>query len=87
MVDKKFYIFNSFDEPLCWEEDDWDSDKAIAFESYEEAEEFVSLIKEHYPDAYGDCVEIYDCIFFYDGGTVPGMLAKELFLKEIKKEN
>ena len=55
----KWHIFNKGNEPLCFE------DKAIEFDSFEEAESFVLLFEE---DIKENSLIIKEGILYYDGG-------------------
>lgn len=82
----KFHIYNHDLEPLCWEENFWDCDKAIEFDSNAEAVEFLILIAIHYPLIYEELWGIKEDILYYDGGYIHGALAMELMKKELKEE-
>lgn len=43
MRELKWHIVDGDDSPLCWEYDGWESERAIEFDSKEEATEFVKM--------------------------------------------
>ena len=81
----KFHIYNYNSEPFCWENDKWDCDKAIEFDTEEAANEFLYLLSEYYPEVYEECGGIKKDILFYDGGYIHGALALELMKIELRQ--
>lgn len=82
----KFYIYNFDNEPLCWELDGEDNERAIEFETRQEAENFLTMVKLYYPKVYKEVMGIEEVILYYDEGYIPGMLALELMKENLKKE-
>lgn len=65
------------------EHDGWESERAIEFESKEEAKEFMKMVLLNYPDFRMNEAHITKTILFYDGGYVSAAEAKKLMLKEL----
>lgn len=82
---EKFHIYNLDLEPLCWEEDPWGCDKAIEFDSAQEATEFLNLVERFYPLVYEELWGFKKDILYYDG-YIPGAFALELMKKELKEK-
>ena len=51
--DMKFHIYNFSHDPLCWELSEDDNDRAIEFDSEEEAKQCLELIRLYYPEFWG----------------------------------
>ena len=87
MRELKWYIVDEDNNPLCWEYDGWESERAIEFESEEEAKDFLKMILLNYPDFRMNGVHIVESILYYDGGYIFGMRALELMMEELNDEN
>lgn len=83
MRELKWHIINDDDYPLCWDNNDWESDRAIEFESKEEAKEFLEMILLNYPDFRINGAHIVELILYYDGGYVSGAEAKRMMMEEL----
>ena len=84
--DMKFHIYNFSHDPLCWELSEDDNDRAIEFDSEEEAKQCLELVRLYYPEIYEEIFGIVEDILYYDGGYIHGALAMELMKKELKEE-
>ena len=82
---EKYHIYNFDLEPLCWEEDDWDCERAIEFDSAEETTEFLDLVERFYPLVYEELWGFKKDILYYND-YIPGALALELMKKELKED-
>ena len=82
----KFHIYNFNDEPLCWELDGEHNDRAIEFETRQEAETFLTLLALYYSEIYKDVMGVREDILYYDSGYIHGMLVLELVKKELREE-
>ena len=82
----KFHIYNFGDEPLCWKLDNEDNDRAIEFETQQEAESFLKVVELYYPEVYEEFMGIREDILYYDGGYIHGRLALELMKKKLREE-
>lgn len=83
MRELKWHIINDDDCPLCWDNSNWESDRAIEFESKEEAKEFLKMVLLNYPDFKINGAHIVEVILYYDGGYVSGAEAKKMMLEEL----
>lgn len=81
----KFHIYNLNDEPLCWELDDEDNDRAIEFETQWEAVFFLIRLAIYYPEIYKGVKDVREDILYYDGGYIQGGLVLELMKKELRE--
>ena len=87
MREMKWHIIDGNNNPLCWECDGWESERAIEFDSEEEAKDFLAMIFLNYPDFRLSGVRIIESILYYDGGYVSGAEAKRLMMEELNNEN
>lgn len=71
--------------PLCWEHDGWESERAIEFDPKEEAKEFMKMVLLNYPDFRMNESHITKTILFYDGGYISSAEAKKLMLEELNE--
>ena len=81
MRELKWHIVDGNDNPLCWEHDGWESERAIEFESEEEATEFMKMLLLNYPDFRINEAHITKTILFYDGDYVSGARVMKLMKK------
>ena len=86
MRELKWHIVDGNDNPLCLEYDDWESERAVEFESEEEAKEFMRMVRLNYPDFRMNEARITKTILFYDGGYVSGAEAEKLMLEELNED-
>ena len=82
----KFHIYSFNDKVLCWKPDDEDNDRAIEFETQQEAESFLKMVALYYPEIYEEIEGVVKNILYYDGGYIQGILALELMKKELREE-
>ena len=87
MREMKWHIIDGDNNPLCWEYDGWESERAIEFESEEEAKDFLAMVFLNYLDFRLNGVRIIESILYYDGGYVSGAEAKRLMMEELNNEN
>jgi ribA/ribD-fused uncharacterized protein len=64
---KKWYVFNDLNQPLCWD------DQALEFDEEQQAERFLQAYCDEMGASYAEyCkafgIHIKHCIFYYDGG-------------------
>ena len=85
MREIKWHIINGDNNPLCWEYDGWESERAIEFESEEEAKDFLKMVLLNYPDFKMNGARIVESILYYDGGYVSGAEAKRLMMEELNE--
>ena len=50
MREFKWHLYNKDEEPLCWENDEWESEKLIDFDTLEEAFKFWEYVNYYYPE-------------------------------------
>ena len=87
MTDMKWHIVDGNNNPLCWEYDGWESERAIEFESEEEAKDFLAMVFLNYPNFRLNGVRIVESILYYESGYVSGAEAKRLMEEELNDEN
>ena len=83
MREMKWHIVDGNNNPLCWEHDDWKSERAIEFDTREEALEFMKIVFLNYPNLERDGASVIEGILYYDGGYVSGAEAKRLMEEEL----
>lgn len=86
MKDMKWHIVDGDNYPLCWECDDWESERAIEFDTEEEAKDFLAMVFLNYPDFRLNGVRIVKSILYYDGGYISGTRAMELMMEELNEK-
>ena len=87
MREMKWHLYNKDEEPLCWENDEWESEKLIDFDTFEEALKFWEYVNYYYPEVGKQIYGMKEIIHYYDGGYVSGARAMELMMEELNNEN
>lgn len=85
MREMKWHLYNDNYEPLCWENDNWESEKLIDFDSIEEAINFWELTQKHYPEIGKDISRVKQDINYYNGGYISGAEALKLMTEELNE--
>ena len=85
MREPKWHLYNKNNEPLCWKNDEWESEKLIDFDTIEEAFKFWDYVNYYYPEAGRQIYGLKKTIHYYDGGYVSGVEAKRLMLEELNE--
>lgn len=86
MKDMKWYIIDGDNYPLCWDNNEWFSERAIEFDTEEEAKDFLAMVFLNYPDFKMNGARIIESILYYDGGYVSGAEAKRLMVEELNEK-
>ena len=87
MREMKWHLFDKNWNPLCWDNENWESERAIEFDTMEEAVEFWGKIQQHYPEIGRELSHVKDTLLYYDGGYVSGAEATKLMEEELNNEN
>lgn len=85
MRELKWYIVDEDNNPLCWENESWECEQAIEFDTEEEAKEFLKMVLLNYPDFRMNEAHIVKSILYYDGGYISGARAMELMVEELNE--
>lgn len=86
MREPKWHLYNKDDEPLCWENDEWESEKLIDFDTFEEASKFSEYVNHYYPEVGRQTFQIKKTIHYYDSGYISGAEAKRLMEEELNED-
>ena len=85
MRELKWHIVDGDNNPLCWEYEGWESERAIEFDSEEEAKDFLKMVLLNYPNFKMNGARIVESILYYDGGYISGTRAVELMMEELNE--
>lgn len=85
MRELKWHIVDGDNNPLCWEYEGWGSERAIGFDSEEEAKDFLKMVLLNYPNFKMNGACIVESILYYDGGYISGARAVELMMEELNE--
>ena len=85
MREMKWHIVDVNDNPLCWYNENWGSERAVEFDSKEEAKEFLEMVMLNYSDFKMNGAIIVRSILFYDGGYVSGVEETRLMEEELNE--
>ncbi len=85
MRELKWHIVDGDNNPLCWEYEGWESERAIEFDSEEEAKDFLKMVLLNYPNFKMNGARIVESILYYDGGYISGARAVELMMEELNE--